>query len=363
MSISGFCDPDLLISAPYSIMLSLENTCVLYLLLLNVYFLFIYWKYLLAISLVYILLRLTRNNFRQKLDIGRKGVVITGCDTGFGHLLAKRLYDLGYRVYAGVLSLESPGAKVLQARQSDRLHVIKLDVTKDDDVQKALEYVNATGLWAIVNNAGIYFPGDVELATVDQYKKCAEVNLYGMIRVTKAFLPPIRKSKGRIVNMSSVMGRFSRPSGSVYSVTKYGIETLSDSLRLEMKKFGVNVSIIEPGVFIAATSVLGPEQLTRLKKEINYMWEQASDDVRQTYGRPYFDDIYQGMEKSGLNVVRTQSADPVINAIEDSLISVTPKARYMIGGSFSIVDKLAIFAKVYSILPEYISDWIFEKMI
>ncbi|XP_033733587.1 D-beta-hydroxybutyrate dehydrogenase, mitochondrial-like [Pecten maximus] len=307
---------------------------------------------------------MTRNNFRKKLDIGRKGVVITGCDTGFGHILAKRLYDLGYTVYAGVLSKESPGAKVLQARQSDRLHVIKLDVTKDDDVQKALEYVNATGqgLWAIVNNAGMYFPGDVELATVDQYKKCAEVNLYGMIRVTKAFLPLIRKSRGRIVNMSSVRGRFSWPSGSVYSVTKYGMETLSDSLRLEMKKFGVNVSIIEPGQFSAATSVCGPEQLKRLKKEIDYMWEQASDDVRQTYGRPYFDDIYQMTKKKEPSMIQTMSADPVINAIEDSLINVTPKARYMIGGSFSVVDKLAVLAKVYYFLPEFISDWIVEKM-
>ncbi|XP_033733591.1 D-beta-hydroxybutyrate dehydrogenase, mitochondrial-like [Pecten maximus] len=308
--------------------------------------------------------RLARNNLRQKLDIGRKGVVITGCDTGFGHILAKRLDDRGYTVYAGVLSKESPGAKVLQARQSDRLHVIKLDVTKDDDVKKALEYVNANGqgLWAIVNNAGMNFPGDVELATVDQYKKCAEVNLYGMIRVIKTFLPLIRKSKGRIVNMSSVRGRFSWPGASVYSVTKYGIETLSDSLRLEMKKFGVNVSIIEPGQFSAATSVFGPEQRKRLKKEIDYMWEQASDDVRQTYGRPYFDDIYQMMKKNDTSMIGTMSADPVINAIEDSLINVTPMARYMIGGSFSALDKLAILAKVYKILPEFISDWIVEKM-
>ncbi|XP_033735854.1 D-beta-hydroxybutyrate dehydrogenase, mitochondrial-like isoform X2 [Pecten maximus] len=322
-------------------MLSVEYTCVLCFILLNVYFVYVYWLHVIVIPLIFIVLRLTRHTFRQKLDIGRKVVVITGCDTGFGHILAKRLYDRGYTVYAGVLSKESPGAVVLQARQSDRLHVIKLDVTKDDDVQKALEHVNAIGqgLWAIVNNAGIYFSGDVELATVEQYKKCAEVNLYGMIRVIKAFLPLIRKSKGRIVNMSSVRGRFSWPSCSVYSVTKYGIETLSDSLRLEMKKYGVNVSIIEPGQFSAATSVCGPEQLKRLKKEIDYMWEQASDNVRQTYGRPYFDAIYEMVKEIETNVGRTMSADPVINAIEDSLINVTPQARYMIGGSFSIIGQ------------------------
>ncbi|XP_033735857.1 D-beta-hydroxybutyrate dehydrogenase, mitochondrial-like [Pecten maximus] len=351
-----------LISVPYSTMLSLECTCVLCLILLNVYFLYIYLRYLLVISLVYIVLRLTRNNFRQKLDIGRKGVVITGCDTGFGHLLAKRLDDRGYTVYAGVFSKESPGAKVLQARRSGRLHVIKLDVTQDDDVKKALEYVNATGqgLWAIVNNAGIDFPGDVELATVDQYRKCAEVNLYGMIRVIKTFLPMIRKSKGgRIVNVSSVKGRYSWPGDSVYIVSKHGVETMSDSLRLEMKKFEVNVSVIEPGQYGEATSINGPEQMKRFKKEIDYMWEQASEDVRQTYGRPYFDAIYKGMETIN---DRRLSADPVINAIEDSLISVTPKARYVIGGSFSVVDELAVLAKVYNFLPEFISDWIIEKL-
>ncbi|XP_033733592.1 D-beta-hydroxybutyrate dehydrogenase, mitochondrial-like [Pecten maximus] len=280
---------------------------------------------------------------------------------GIGHLLAKRLHDLGYTVYAGVLSKESPGAKVLQARQSDRLHVIKLDVTKDDDVQKALEYVNATGqgLWAIVNNAAINSPGEVELATVDQYRKCAEVNLYGMIRVIKTFLPMIRKSKGRIVNVSSVKGRYSWPCNSVYIVTKHGVETMSDSLRLEMKKFGVNVSVIEPGQFTEATSINGPEQMKRYKKEIDCMWEQASEDVRETYGRPYFDAIYQELE---IINDRRLSADPVINAIEDSLINVSPKARYVIGGSFSVVDELAVLAKVYNFLPEFISDWIIEKM-
>ncbi|XP_021353477.1 D-beta-hydroxybutyrate dehydrogenase, mitochondrial-like [Mizuhopecten yessoensis] len=344
-------------------MLAFDNTCVFCFILLNVYIVYSYWISLLAILLVYSALRPIIKTSRSRLDIGRKGVFITGCDTGFGHHLAKRLDDKGYTVYAGVLSEQSPGAKALQARQSDRLHVIKLDVTKDDDVEQALTFVRSTGpgLWAIVNNAGIDFPADVELATVDQYKRCAEVNLYGMIRVIKAFLPMIRKSKGRIVNMSSVKGRYSWPGDSVYIVTKHGIETMSDSLRLEMKKFGVKVAVIEPGQYDGATSISSPEQLKRLRKEIDYMWEKASEEVRQTYGRSYFDAIYQGMERE-TSGGRQMSADPVMNAIEDSLINVTPQARYLVGGSFSLVDKLGILAKVYNFLPEFISDRIVEKM-
>ncbi|XP_069118094.1 D-beta-hydroxybutyrate dehydrogenase, mitochondrial-like isoform X1 [Argopecten irradians] len=345
-------------------MVSFENVFTLCLILLNVYFVYIYWIYILGISIFYFVFRVTRYNFRQTLDIGRKGVVITGCDTGFGHSLAKRLNEWGYTVYAGVLNEEGPGAKVLQSHQSDRFHVVKLDVTKDEDVQQLLEYVSGTGkgLWAVVNNAGMNFPGDVELATVDQYKKCAEVNLFGMIRVIKAFLPHVRKSKGRIVNMSSVMGRFAWPSGSVYTITKHGIENMSDSLRIEMKKFGVKVSVIEPGQFSSATSVCGPDQLKRLKKEIDYMWEQATEDVRQTYGRAYFDALYHSMKTIGTEDGRKLSVGPVINAIEDALINVKPKARYVVGGSFSIVDHLAVLAKMYSFLPEFVSDWIIERM-
>ncbi|XP_060069077.1 D-beta-hydroxybutyrate dehydrogenase, mitochondrial-like [Ylistrum balloti] len=344
-------------------MVSFESTCVLCFISLQVYSVLIYWKYFLVISLVYCTLRLTSNSFRHKLDIGRKGVLVTGCDTGFGHILAKSLDDWGYTVYAGVLREESTGAKTLQARDSGRLHVIKLDVTKDEDISHALEYVKVTGqgLWAIVNNAGINFPADVELATVDQYKKCAEVNLYGMIRIIRGFLPMIRKSKGRIVNLSSVKGRYSWPGDSVYIVTKHAIETMSDSLRLEMKKFEVNVSVVEPGQYDGATSITGEKQVKRIKKEVDYMWEQASEDVRQTYGRPYFDAIYQEMEKESRKD-RTMSADKVMNAIEDAIIAATPKARYLIGGSFSIVDKLGILARVYNFLPEFISDWIVELM-
>ncbi|XP_069118095.1 D-beta-hydroxybutyrate dehydrogenase, mitochondrial-like isoform X2 [Argopecten irradians] len=342
-------------------MVSLEKTCVLCFILLYSYFVAIYWSYLLVILAIYIASILTRRNFRQKVDIGRKGIVVTGCDSGFGHCLAKRLYEWGYTVYAGVLNKQSPGAKVLISRQSDRFHVVKLDVTKDEDVQQVLEYVSGTGqgLWAVVNNAGINLPGDVELATVDQYQRCADVNLYGMIRVIKAFLPLIRKSKGRVVNVSSVKGRYSWPCNSVYIVTKHGIETLSDSLRLEMKKFGVNVSVIEPGAYDEATAISSPEQMIRIRRELDHMWDQATEEVRQTYGRSYVDAIYKALK---VDFSREMSADPVINAIEDSLVNVTPQPRYVVGGTFYVVDKLAVLARVYNFLPESISDWIVERL-
>ncbi|XP_021353493.1 D-beta-hydroxybutyrate dehydrogenase, mitochondrial-like isoform X2 [Mizuhopecten yessoensis] len=164
--------------------------------LLHIYVVITNWKWSFGLIVLYMGHRLT--TVRSRLIIAGKAVLITGCDTGFGFHIAKRLDDMGFTVYAGVLNENSDGAEALRSRKSQNLHVIKLDVTKEEDVNKSLEYVtsnNKADLWAVVNNAGINMPGDVELATVDQYKKCAEVNLYGPIRVIRAFLPLIRRSK------------------------------------------------------------------------------------------------------------------------------------------------------------------------
>ncbi|XP_021353489.1 D-beta-hydroxybutyrate dehydrogenase, mitochondrial-like isoform X1 [Mizuhopecten yessoensis] len=325
--------------------------------LLNVYVLVTYWKWSLGLVLLYLGYRLTR--MKSRLTIAGKAVLITGCDTGFGHHIAKRLDDRGFTVYAGVLNENSDGAEALRSRKSQNLHVIKLDVTKEEDVNKSLEYVtnnNKADLWAVVNNAGINMPGDVELATVDQYKKCAEVNLYGPIRVIRAFLPLIRRSKGRIVNVSSVRGRFSWPSDSMYHVTKHGLETLSDSLRMEMKKFGVKVVIVEPGNFVDATAISGREMMKRIQREVDFMWDHASEDVKETYGRHY---LHRKLKCSFENDGKL-SMSPVSDAIEDAIIAENPNIRYLVPGYF--LDIYAMIARVYCFLPSWLTDIIVDRL-
>ncbi|XP_060069039.1 D-beta-hydroxybutyrate dehydrogenase, mitochondrial-like [Ylistrum balloti] len=324
--------------------------------LLNIYIVIVYWKFSLSLVLLYIGFRLTRQ--KKRLTIAGKAVLITGCDTGFGHHIAKRLSDSGFEVYAGVLNENSDGAETLRSRKSTNLHVIKLDVTKEEDVEVVSEYVkrNKGDLWAVVNNAGVNLPGDVELATVEQYRKCAEINLYGAIRIIKAFLPFIRKSKGRIINVSSVRGRFSWPSDSLYHVTKHGLETLSDSLRMEMKKFGVKVVIVEPGDFGNATSISSPDMMERIRKETDHMWEHASDNVKMTYERDY---LYRNLKRTYENQ-GTQSMDPLTDAVEDGIINVNPDIRYLVPGYF--LDQYAMLARVYSFLPTWLSDIILDKM-
>ncbi|XP_073911683.1 17-beta-hydroxysteroid dehydrogenase type 2 isoform X2 [Castor canadensis] len=145
------------------------------------------------------------------LPVDGKAVLVTGTDTGIGHALAKHLDKLGFTVFAGVLDERGSGAEELRKTCSNFLSVLQMDVTKPEQIKdahhKVIEKMQDKGLWAVVNNAGIiHFPIDGELIPMDDYKKCMAVNFFGAVEVTKAFLPLLRKSKGRLVTISSMGG-------------------------------------------------------------------------------------------------------------------------------------------------------------
>lgn len=223
----------------------------------------------------------------KRIEVKGQGVVITGCDTGFGNALAKRLDRLGFVVIAGCLDVNGDGAEALRNwSDTDRIHVVPLDVTNDEQIQKAVEYAQEhcpEGLWAVVNNAAVNFVGTLEFCTMDMYKMIAEVNQFGVIRVTKAFLPQIRKSKGRVINVTSAKGKLCLPLNAVYGAAKYAIEAFSDVLRLEMKKFGVKVVIVEPGDFGGTTGMLSSKTLSWLDAQLKEMWEKASDEIGRAH--------------------------------------------------------------------------------
>nr|XP_005989439.1 PREDICTED: D-beta-hydroxybutyrate dehydrogenase, mitochondrial-like isoform X2 [Latimeria chalumnae] len=260
-----------------------------------------------------------------------KAVLITGCDKGFGFALAKHLHDLGFTVFAGCLLKDEngDGARELKNVNSDRMKVVQLNVCSEEEVAQAVEFVRKSlkdpekGLWGVVNNAGISTFGEVEFTSIDTFKKIADVNLWGTIRVTKAFLPLIRRAKGRVINMASVLGRMGNPSRSSYCISKYGIEAFSDCLRYEMHHWGVKVIIIEPGNFIAATGIFTREGVQACADE---MWNETSELVRQEYGKAYFDhqtNLMKSFCSSGLKDVTL-----VLNDITDALTSRYPFIRY-----------------------------------
>ncbi|XP_022093717.1 retinol dehydrogenase 2-like [Acanthaster planci] len=297
-----------------------------------------------------------------------KVVFITGCDTGFGNGLARRLDGCGFTVYAGCYTPDGPGAQRLVRESSGRLTIVPCDVTSGESVAAARDTVKAglqrqgsvstfvfilSELFAVVNNAGIWRWGPVEWTPVKQYKEVAEVNVYGMIRVTQAFLPLIRKAKGRFVNVSSVNGLWTGPCVSSYHMTKYAVESFTDALRREMNPWGVKVVLIEPGEYGKLTNIAlhSRESLLAIS---NPLWDGASADVQRDYGRGYFEGyvarLHQAREDCWDDVT------PVLDAMLDAVASRRPKHRYIIG-------ELSTYCTVYKfiLLPSWLTDGTFYK--
>ncbi|CAI9610992.1 unnamed protein product [Staurois parvus] len=207
-----------------------------------------------------------------------KYVFITGCDSGFGNKLAKQLDNRGMKVLAACLT--NTGASELKKECSSRLQTVMLDVADSQSVSSAAKWVTSIvadkGLWGLVNNAGILIPmAPNEWLTRADFRKVLDVNLLGMVDVTINLLPLIRKSQGRIVNVSSIAGRVTLCGGG-YCLSKYGVEAFSDSLRRELKPFGVKVSIINPDFF--RTSILISEVI---KARVTDIWKKTASEPKK----------------------------------------------------------------------------------
>jgi len=266
-----------------------------------------------------------------QLEIEDKSVLITGCDTGFGLVLAKHLHSLGFYVFAGCLLADrnGPGATELRELKSNRLHVIQLDVTNNDEWKKAKEFINKTlpsssvGLWGLVNNAGWATFGEVEWVSIDNYKKAMDINFNGVILGVKTMLPLLRQSKGRIVTITSGLGRFAVPTRSPYVASKYALEGFLDCLRYEVESFGVKVSLLEPGNFIAGTNIFNEKFV---KAQADMMWENMDEEVKEAYGRKHFDQKVDVMNAYMVGGITDLS--PVINSYTDALLDAFPQVRY-----------------------------------
>ncbi|KYO25704.1 17-beta-hydroxysteroid dehydrogenase type 6 precursor [Alligator mississippiensis] len=283
------------------------------------------WLYLAALLALYFLRRWHRE--RQMVgNLPDKHVFITGCDSGFGHLLAKQLDGRGLRVLAACLTEQ--GAERLQQTTSGRLQTVILDVTCSDSIAAATawvkEQVGDRGLWGLVNNAGIATPtAPSEWLSKADFVRVLDVNLVGPIEVTLSLLPLVHRARGRVVNMASVLGRVSGMGGG-YCPAKYGVEAFSDSLRRELHYFGVKVSIIEPGAF--ETSLVSPQSL---QQSLEQVWSRVPADVREAYGQQYFDHYQKVMQRFFRSA--SHNLRLVTNAMEHALTARHPRTRYSCG--------------------------------
>jgi NAD(P)-dependent dehydrogenase (short-subunit alcohol dehydrogenase family) len=176
----------------------------------------------------------------------RGGVVVTGASTGIGRETARMLAALGFEVFGTVRRSEDA-----EAVRADGVTPVFMDVTDGASIQTARESVKAVlgtrPLVGLVNNAGVQAAGPLELLPLEELRAVLEVNVIGLVGVTQTFLPDLRGSKGRIVNMSSVSGRIAMPFAGPYCASKFALEAISDSLRRELIGSGVLVIVIQPG--------------------------------------------------------------------------------------------------------------------
>ncbi|MEE4277017.1 MAG: SDR family NAD(P)-dependent oxidoreductase [Halieaceae bacterium] len=175
----------------------------------------------------------------------QKSILITGATSGIGRNLAESLAREGYHVYAGART----DAEMAEMDAVENITALRLDVTLQDEIDAAVETIreSGTGLYGLVNNAGIYDGGPVLETDIDVQTLVYRVNVEGVLRTTKAFAPFIIESKGRIATTGSIAGTVSRQGFAAYSGSKHYIEAFTDALAAELEPMGVSVSVIEPG--------------------------------------------------------------------------------------------------------------------
>ncbi|KAG8432405.1 hypothetical protein GDO86_016884 [Hymenochirus boettgeri] len=267
-----------------------------------------------------------RDNIKIK-DAREKYVFITGCDSGFGNLLAQRLHQKGFTVIAACLT--EKGSQELQACTSPALKTVILNLTNTKSIDNAVEFVaeetGSKGLYGLVNNAGRATPiGPTDWLDMEDFHRVLDVNLIGLIEVTLKFLPLLKKAKGRVVNVASVMGRLAFGGGG-YSLSKWGVESFSDSLRRDMQHFGVKVSIIEPGFFKT-----GVTNLEIIEKDLHRLWNRLSPEVKSSYGEKYFNN-YLKVQRLSMNTFCDADLSKVTNCMEHALTAQYPRTRYGAG--------------------------------
>lgn len=182
------------------------------------------------------------------MDQPRRTVLVTGCSSGIGRATALLLAERGFRVLAGMRYQEE--VEELSRCDLPLLEPLPLDVTSDDEVAQAIKLIEQTspsGLYGLVNNAGVGLPSAVELTTLDEVRQVLEVNTIAPLRMIQHCLPLLRAAQGRVVNMSSMNGTLALPMIGVYSASKFALEALSDTLRVELRPWKIPVSVIRPG--------------------------------------------------------------------------------------------------------------------
>ena len=243
-------------------------------------------------------------------------VLVTGAGRGIGRAIAVRLARSGWRVYGGVRT--DVAAKEL-AEDSELITPVELDVTVPDHLI-GLDRVLPERLDALVNNAGVAVPGPIETLTRTDMHRQFEVNVFGPLALTRAVLPRLRRARGRVVFISSINGRVSFPFTGMYNASKYAIEAVADCLRVELRPFGVQVALVEPGV-------IDTDPWHEMDQIIDELEDGLDPQHRELYA-PHFAGERQLVAK-----IRTNAKPPelVAAAVERQLTRRRVRPRTLVG--------------------------------
>lgn len=267
-----------------------------------------------------------------------RAVLVTGASTGIGYATADMLARNGFTVFAGVRTEAD-----LQRLQllHDNVRAMYLDVQKPNDIADAMRTIEASAvaLHGVVNNAGIAVAGPLECLPLEDLRRQFDINVFGAIAVTQAALPLLRSAHGRVVFMSSVSGQLATPFLGPYAASKFAIEALADSLRMELAPFGIPVSVIQPGNVKTPIWKKGRDEkdalLARMPSNARKYYGAALDALAGITGR---------IERTGME------PDIVAHAVLEALTVSRPRARYAIGNPPAWQRRLA------ALLPERIRD-------
>ena len=257
----------------------------------------------------------------QEEAVPPKAILVTGASSGLGRMIAEALAAKGYRVFAG--ARKQADLDALNAISN--IDAVRLDVTVQSDIDAAVERVrNQGGLHAIVNNAGVGMMGPlIELEEKD-LNFVMGVNVFGPFRMTRAFAPLLIESKGRVVNIGSISGFQSRGFYGAYSMSKHAVEAYTDALAVEMDKFDVKVSIIDPGGF---RSNIGKNIYKRLQEEGMHF-----DDSL------FKEELEGNWALSGGDLSTYQDPVDVVAKVEHALFADSPERRYMVVNDADLAD-------------------------
>lgn len=275
----------------------------------------------------------------MRMAIPRRAVVVTGSSTGIGEACALHLAKLGYRVFAAV-------RKEADAERLRQKHVnitpVLFDVRDGAALRRAADLVTgevgSAGIQGLVNNAGIAVAAPLEYLPLDDLRMQFEVNVVGQLAVTQAFLPLLREGKGRITFISSISGLLATPMVGAYSASKFALEALADSLRLELKEWGIEVNLIEPGQIATpiwmTSAQAADERAERMDPQAptRYRWMMRAARVRAGQGAKHGLDPHQ-----------------VALAVERALLGASPKTRYVVG-------KEGLAVRILAALPDRLRD-------